>query len=82
MIVTGKVVQVSSLSTITILVLNVAGRNSPFTAVIFRDNLRKFNDLQKLQGQEVEVTGTFTEDRNKPEIILESPDQIKVVDEK
>ena len=42
----------------------------------------QFKDLQKLANQNVEISGTVTEYRNKPEIILESPDQIKVVDQK
>jgi len=28
----------------------------------------------------VEISGTITEYRNKPEIVLESPDQVKVVE--
>jgi len=40
--------------------------------------ISQFGDLQKLQGQNEEISGTVTEYRNKPEIILESPSQIKV----
>jgi hypothetical protein len=56
--------------------------NSPMAAVIFPDNVGNFGDLHRFDHQNVEVSGTITEFHNKPEIILESPDQIKVVGEK
>jgi DNA/RNA endonuclease YhcR with UshA esterase domain len=77
MIVTGKVVQVSVRPTITILDIDQPYPNSPFSAVVFEANAGKFTDLQKLKGQDVEISGTVTEYRNKPEIVLESPTQIK-----
>jgi hypothetical protein len=58
MVVTGKVEQVSSRPTVTFIDLDGSGRNSPFTAVILPDNLRKFGDLQHFNGQNVEVSGT------------------------
>jgi hypothetical protein len=79
MIVTGKVVQVTVRPTVTFIDLDGSGRNSPFTAVIFPDNVGKFGDLQRFKNQNVEISGSVTEYRNKAEIILESPDQIKVV---
>lgn len=82
MIVIGKVAQVSVRPTITFINLDQPGRNSPFTAVIFPDNVSLFGDVQKLQGQNVEISGTITEYHDKPEIILESPNQVKVMDGK
>ena len=82
MVVTGKVVAVSQRPTITILDLDQSYPNSYFTAVVFRVNAGKFGDLQKLIDQNVEISGTITEYRNKPEIILESAAQIKVVNGK
>lgn len=79
MVVTGKVVAVSQRPTITILDIDQAYPNSYFTAVIFPANAGKFGDLKKLKDQNVEIRGTIIEYRNKPEIILESPAQIKVV---
>jgi len=52
----------------------------PGTAAIFQENVGLFRDVQKLEGQNVEISSAVTEYRNKPEIVLESPDQIKVVD--
>ena len=80
--VTGKVVQVSSPPTITFLNLDQPFPNSPLALVIFLDNVGKFGDLQRFQNQSVEISGTITEYRNKPEIVLESPDQIKMSDGK
>jgi DNA/RNA endonuclease YhcR with UshA esterase domain len=79
MVVTGKVAQVTVRPSITFVNLDQTGRDAPFTAVIFPENIGQFGDLQKLQGQNVEISGTVTEYRNKPEIILESPSQIKVI---
>ena len=79
MVVTGKVAQVTIRPTVIIIDMNQSGPNSPFTAVIFQDHVNLFADMQKFQGQNVEISGTVTEYRNKPEIILESPDQIKIV---
>ena len=82
MVVTGKVVQITSRPTVTFINLDGSGPSSPFTAVIFPDNLGKFKDLQKFKGQDVEISGTIQEYRGKPEIILEGPEQIKVLGEK
>jgi len=38
--------------------------------------------VQKLEGKDVEITGTITEYRKRAEIILESADQLKVIQEK
>lgn len=79
MIVTGKVVQVSIRSTVAILDLDRPYPSTPFTAVVFDENFGPFGDFQKYRGQNVEISGTITEYRDKPEIILESPTRIKIV---
>jgi len=78
-VVTGKVEQVTIRPNINFINLDGIGRDAPFTAIIFPDNADKFGDLDRFKGQNVEISGTVTEYHNKPEIILESPDQIKVV---
>lgn len=82
MIVTGTVVQVTSRPTITLINLDRTGANSPFTAVIFPENANLFPDIEKLKGKSVEISGTVTEYRKKPEIVLETSGQIKVADQK
>ncbi len=36
------------------------------TAVVFENNVGKFGDFQKYNGQNVEISGTITEYHNKP----------------
>ena len=50
--------------------------------MIFQENVSQFGDLQKLKNQAVEINGTITEYHDKPEIILETPSQVKMVDGK
>lgn len=78
MVVTGKVVQVSIRPTMAILDLDKPYPDSPFTAVVFEENLGNFGNLRNLENREVEISGTITEYHDKPEIILESAAQIKV----
>jgi hypothetical protein len=82
MVVTGKVVQISIRPNIVFLNFDQQYPNSPLVAVIFPDNLGKFGDLKRFKDQSVEVSGTITEYHDKPEIVLESPDQIKIVEGK
>jgi hypothetical protein len=44
--------------------------------------MSQFGDLQKLKNQNVEISGAITEYHDKPEIVLESASQVKVVDGK
>ena len=78
-VVTGKVEQVTIRPNVNFINLDGIGRSAPFTAIIFPDNADKFGDLDRFKNQNVEISGTVTEYHNKPEIILESPDQIRVV---
>ena len=78
-VVTGKVAQVSVRANMAFINLDQPYPNSPLEAVIFEENLSLFGDLQKFNGQQVEITGIVTEYRGKPEIKLESTNQLKVV---
>jgi DNA/RNA endonuclease YhcR with UshA esterase domain len=82
LVVTGKVVEVTVRPSITILGLDVPSPSTPFTAVIFPENAGPFGDLQKLNNQNVEISGIITEYRNRAEIILETTNQIKLVNGK
>lgn len=50
-----------------------------FSCVIFSADLNKFGDLSKYKGVNAEVTGKITTYKNKPQVILYSPDQIKII---
>lgn len=80
LVVTGKVVNVSVRSTIAFLNLDKPSPDSPCSAVVFDQNFGRFGDLQKYQGHDVAITGTITEYHEKPEIIMESPRQISILD--
>jgi len=50
------------------------------TAVLRKENYTKFPALKSLVGRAVLVTGKITNYHDSPEIVLTSPDQIKVVE--
>ena len=52
---------------------------TPFTAVIFADKFYEFGDLSRYRNKTVLVTGTISEFRKKPQMILNSPDQIQII---
>jgi hypothetical protein len=81
MVVTGQVVGVSIRSSIALMNLDKPYPETPVTAVVFDDNFGKFGDLKKYKGHQVAINGTITEYHGKPEIVLESPQQIKITDE-
>jgi DNA/RNA endonuclease YhcR with UshA esterase domain len=49
-----------------------------FTAVVFKRDLNKFQDLNQYKNKYVKVEGVIKLYKGKPEIILKSPQQIKV----
>jgi hypothetical protein len=52
--------------------------DNPFTAVIFASKFNDFPEIEKYKLKDVEVTGRVSVFRGKPQIILESPSQIKI----
>jgi DNA/RNA endonuclease YhcR with UshA esterase domain len=80
--VTGKVAQVTVRPTIVYLNLDKAFPDSPFTAVIFARSTNGFGDLSKLKGKDVEVNGKIAKYHDKPQIVLESTNQLKVIEAK
>lgn len=50
-----------------------------FTGVIFASDHNKFDDIKIYKSKQVELTGLISEYRGKPQIIIKSPDQIKIV---
>ena len=78
MIVTGKVAQVTFRPTIVFINLDKPFPNSPFAAVIHSDHTNQFTNLRSLRDKPVEIRGTIKNYRNKPEIVLETADQLRV----
>jgi DNA/RNA endonuclease YhcR with UshA esterase domain len=54
---------------------------NPFTAVIFPANTNKFPEVEKLKGKIVEVSGKIAAYRERPQIVLTSTNQVKVVED-
>jgi len=85
--VTGRVVEVQSTASgpraaadgTTFLDFGGAYPREDFTAVIFGRDRSKFGDLRSLGGRTVQVTGRIDEYRGHPELILDSPGQLRVV---
>jgi DNA/RNA endonuclease YhcR with UshA esterase domain len=78
MIVTGKVAQVSIFSKIVLLNLEQPYPDSPFTLVIFPAATNQFGDIKALDGKNVEVSGVITNYHDRPEIVLDNTNQLKV----
>ncbi len=78
-IVTGKVAQVTIKEKLVFLNIDKAFPESPFTGVIFAKSTNQFGDLKALMGKSVELQGKITEHKDKPEIVLESSNQLRVV---
>lgn len=64
----------------TFLNFGAAYPNQDFSAVIFADNASSFRDVEQLEGRRVAVSGRVRIYRGKPEIILRSADQLRVLD--
>jgi DNA/RNA endonuclease YhcR with UshA esterase domain len=54
--------------------------NAVFTAVIFANKTNLFPEVAKLKGKTVEVSGKITEYQGRPEIVLASTNQLKIVE--
>ena len=52
-------------------------RSCSFSAVIFADNRSQFDDLQKLIGKTVQISGIVNKYQGKPQIVLKDPSQLK-----
>jgi len=82
MIVTGKVAQVTIRPTVTFLNLDKPFPNSPFTVVIFHGHSSFYGDANALRGRAIEIKGKIKKYNDKPEIALDSTNQLTVFDSK
>jgi DNA/RNA endonuclease YhcR with UshA esterase domain len=79
MIVTGKVAQVTIRPTVTFLNLDEPHPDSPFTVVIFHGHSSFYGDANKLKGKSIEIKGKIKNYHDKPEIALDSTNQLTVL---
>lgn len=79
MIVTGKVAQVTIRPAVTFLNLDKPFPNSPFTVVIFHGHSSFYGDANALKGKSIEIRGKIKNYHDKPEIALDSTNQLTVL---
>ncbi len=79
MIVTGKVVQVTIRPSVSFMNLDQPFPNSPFAIVVFHGKSSFYGDANALKGKSIEVRGKIKSFKDKPEIALDSLDQLTVV---
>ena len=79
-IVTGTVVEVYKGSRTVNLNFDKPFPKQPFSAVIFSERTNLFPDVDKLQGKTVELTGKISEYRERPQIVITSTNQLKVIE--
>jgi DNA/RNA endonuclease YhcR with UshA esterase domain len=82
MIVTGKVAQVTIRPTVIFFNIDKAFPDSPFTVVIFHGRSSFYGDANALRGKSIEIRGKIKNYQNKPEIVLDSMNQLAVFDSK
>jgi DNA/RNA endonuclease YhcR with UshA esterase domain len=79
LVVTGKVVEVNVRPGITFINLDKPHPDSPFTCVIFPSATNQFPDIKSIKGSSIAVSGKIKNYHDKPEIILDSSNQLTVV---
>jgi DNA/RNA endonuclease YhcR with UshA esterase domain len=79
-IVTGKVAQVTIRPALVYVNLDKKFPETPMNCVIFARATNQFGDLKKLEGKQVEIDGRIEEYKDKAQIILNSTNQLKVIE--
>lgn len=79
-VVKGKIAEVNVGERIVRLNFEQPYPNNPFTAVIFPPNTNKFPEVEKLKGRIVEVSGKIASYRERPQIVLTSTNQVRVLE--
>jgi len=79
-IVTGKVAQVSIRPKLVYVNLDKKHPETPLSCVVFSRATNQFGDLKTLEGKQVEIKGRIEEYRDKAQIILNSSNQLKVIE--
>jgi DNA/RNA endonuclease YhcR with UshA esterase domain len=79
-IVSGTVAEVNRSASLVRLNFEKPYPNTVFTAVIFNRNTNDFPEVDKLKGKSIEITGKVADYHGHPEIVLNSTNQVKVVE--
>ena len=81
-IIEAKVAEVNKAERLVRLNLEKPYPAQAMTAVIFSPKTNLFPEIEKLQGKQIELTGKISEYHGRPEMILTSTNQLKVVEKK
>ena len=76
----AKVAEVNKTEKIIRVNLEARFPKQELTLVVFPVNFSKFEDVEKLEGKTVRVTGKVTEYQKRPQIVLDAKEQLKVVE--
>lgn len=79
-VVKGKIAEVNVGERITRLNFEEAYPKTPFTAVIFPRSTNQFPEIEKLKNKTVEVSGKIAAYRERPQIVLTSSNQVRVIE--
>jgi DNA/RNA endonuclease YhcR with UshA esterase domain len=82
MTVTGKVVEVTIRPKIAFLNIDHNFPHEPLALVMYSNETNNLANLKALDGKSIEVSGKITRYRNRPQITLESTNQLKVIETK
>jgi hypothetical protein len=78
--VVGRIAEVNVSERLVRLNFDRAYPNQTFTVVIFSADTNRFPKVTELKGKTISVTGKITTYRERPEIVLKTPNQLSVVD--
>jgi DNA/RNA endonuclease YhcR with UshA esterase domain len=78
----AKVAEVNKTEKIVRINLGARFPKQELTLVIFSSNFSKFDDVEKLEGKTVRVTGKVSEYQKRPQIVLDVKEQLKVQEAK
>jgi len=79
-IVTGTIIEVHKGSRTVNLNFDKPFPNQPFSAVIFSEKTNLFPEVDKLKGKSVECSGKITEYRDRPQIVINNTNQLRVIE--
>jgi DNA/RNA endonuclease YhcR with UshA esterase domain len=78
---TGKIAEVNKVERLVRLNFDKPFPKQPLTAVIFSTKTNLFPDLDTFKGKKVEVSGKITDYHGRPQIVLDTTNQLKVVEQ-
>jgi len=76
---TGYVADVAVREKVAYLNLDKKYPNNTCSVTIFESDFDKFGDFNKYKNKKIEVSGKVTEYKGKPQVIIKSPSQIKIL---